>query len=225
MIFIKFNNIPLLLLFLFVAGCSTLENLPLNKAAESVDSSDVVNEEVVTEEEVIPPNPYYESQKSVSREVRQQFSLAADLMEKELWSDAQASLEPMALENPKLSGIWLNLGITHLQQGNNAEAVKAFKNAVESNPLNIAAHNRLAYFYKESGEFAAAESQYQQALSVWDYDVETHKNLGILYDLYMNKPQLALNHYKRAQALNETEDRQLKGWIIDIERRMPKESL
>ncbi len=72
---------------------------------------------------------------------------------------------------------------------------------------------------REMGDFGAALESYQQALDRSPDDALTHRNIGILYDLYLGKPGKALYHYGRYQALISTEDRAVAGWIVDLERR------
>ena len=215
------------------AGCSSLPDGLINlgqsdteEREEAGTETDTKKGDEVVESEaavVIPPNPYFQNPPSISSDVRKSFGLAIDLMEQGLWQDAVDQLQPLADSNPKLSGVWLNLGICHEALGELSRAQDAFKKAVEANPTNISAHNRLAFRYRDQGEFQKAEQQYLKALEQWDYDIATHKNLGVLYDLYLNKPALALVHFKRAYELVEPEDRRLKGWVVEVERRLPRE--
>ena len=100
------------------------------------------------------------------------------------------------------------------------KADQAFTRAIAVNANNLAAYNQLAIMKREAGQFSAAEALYQQALRVWPFHPESHKNLGILYDLYLGKGALALQHYQAYQQLLAEPDRQVNGWIIDLERRL-----
>ena len=46
-----------------------------------------------------------------------------------------------------------------------------------------------------------------------------HLNLGILFDLYLQDLEKALQQYRKYQKLTSDENTQVAGWIIDIERR------
>lgn len=80
---------------------------------------------------------------------------------------------------------------------------------------------------REQGEFEQAQKHYQQALAAWPAFVPARKNLAILLDLYMGEATLALEEYQTVAALNNLnklpEDRQLKGWIADLSRRVATE--
>ena len=77
----------------------------------------------------------------------------------------------------------------------------------------------LGLVIQEQGEFEAAEQEYLSALAIADDDPLTHHNIGILYDLYLGIPHLALTHYQRYQELTGEGDRRVAGWIVDLQRR------
>ncbi len=78
--------------------------------------------------------------------------------------------------------------------------------------------NESAIELREKGQFSAAEKIYLSALSLREEHAPTHRNLGILYDLYVGDPTKALEHYSRYQALTGSEDRAMAGWIADLQR-------
>ena len=86
--------------------------------------------------------------------------------------------------------------------------------------MNLDAYNRLAILKRERGDFAAAETFYLNSLAKWPDNAEAHCNLGILYDLYMGLWPKALAEYQKCADLAEEPNRQHRGWIIDIERRI-----
>lgn len=79
--------------------------------------------------------------------------------------------------------------------------------------------NEEAIALREQGDFAAAEQRYLRALSIAEEHAATHRNIGILYDLYVGDPDKALRHYKRYQSLTGDSDRAMAGWIADLQRR------
>ena len=91
--------------------------------------------------------------------------------------------------------------------------------AVSTTPGKIRDKNRYGIALREQGEFEAAEQEYLSALAIADDDPLTHHNIGILYDLYLGIPHLALTHYQRYQELTGEGDRRVAGWIVDLQRR------
>lgn len=169
----------------------------------------------------ITPHPYFNGKKaSASRAQKQQFVEARSAMDSGQWAQAQAQLESLTKANPKLSGAWVNLGIVLQHQSKIGEAQKSYEQAISANGNNIAAYNKLAVVHRIQGDFKQSLAMYQQAYKLWPYDADTHRNMGILYDIYLGQWPLALAHYQAAQQLLASPDTTLNGWVIDLQRRM-----
>lgn len=137
-------------------------------------------------------------------------------------NNAQAQAEFAALKDaaPTLAGPPLNLGIVQARQGNWAEAEAALSEAATRNPNNAIAPAELGAVYRQLGKFQDAERAYERALSL-DADMpRTHRNFGVLLDLYLQKPAEALTQYERALALEGGDDKQMSAWIAEIKQRL-----
>ena len=73
---------------------------------------------------------------------------------------------------------------------------------------------------RQAGDFANAEKQYRLCLMVRPDFKDAYLNLGILYELYLGKLDLALQAYRSYQGLLEEPDRKVEGWVMDLERRL-----
>lgn len=202
----------LVLLAIFVAGCS---QIPGRKTAKSPKIGDEGFEPL--------PDPYLSQTDPLPTEVRQTFKQARQAMEAQEWQIAQAKLEQLIETDASLSGPYVNLGLIHWQQGEEDKAAEAFARAIEVNLLNSEAYNQFAILRREQGKFEEAEQLYLQALEIWPHNPVTHRNLGILYDLYMGRLADALRHYKLSQQLAEEPERQVEGWIVDLQRRITEQ--
>lgn len=167
---------------------------------------------------VVMPNPYVPGE--VPSQAKKEYKKVKALMEKKKWSDAEGALQLMTTTFPNLSGPYINLGIVYQQLGQPEEAEKALKFAIETNPQNLDAYTQLGVLYRELGRFQDAEQTYLAALKIWPHHLASTLNLGILYDLYMGRFEDALKYYELSQNISGGEDRQLKGWIADLTRRM-----
>lgn len=169
---------------------------------------------------VLISNPYLSNPPSVPGRAKDEFANAVSAMNANQWKDAEGMLTLMTETYPSLSGPYVNLGVClyHREKWDDAEA--ALKKAITVNKTNMDAYTALGVLYREQGKFTDAEQTYLAALSVWPHHAESHRNLGILYDLYMGKFTPALEHYKMLQRLLPEENRQVKGWVIDLERRL-----
>lgn len=133
---------------------------------------------------------------------------------------AERLLGTVTNDQPELAGPWLNLGRVYLAQGRIADAHASLERAVGANPANCDALSELALLLRRQGEFSAAEQHYRACLAVQlDYRA-AYLNLGILYELYLGRLPEALDAYRHYQALALEPDRNVAGWMQDIERRL-----
>lgn len=168
----------------------------------------------------VTPNPYAQQQVSVPSQARQEFARAQAAMRTENWPLAERILVPLAETYPLLSGPHVNLGLVFWRQDQLELAEGVFNRALQINPNNLEVYNHLALLKRQQGQFETAEQLYLQALAIWPFHARSHKNIGILYDLYRGDWQKALLHYRAYQQLQEPPNPQMNGWIIDLERRI-----
>lgn len=158
----------------------------------------------------------------VSPELQTNYQYALSLMKSGQDRQAQAALERIARQEPRLAGPHVNLGILHMRAGRWEKAEAALQKAIELNPANAAAWNHLGIVLRHAGKFEEALAAYQKALSIRDDYAIAHLNIGILYDIYFQKLDEALEHYRRYQSLTGESDTQVAKWIVDLERRAAK---
>lgn len=168
----------------------------------------------------VTPNPYLQSKPSVNNATAQAFAQATRAMRSKQWPQAEAALTQITAQHKNFSGAWLNLGLVYRAQGEDKRAEAAFTQAITANHLNVDAYNQLAILQREQGRFNDAEANYKKALTVWPFHAESHKNIGILYDLYLGKNAEALAHFEAYRQLRGDGDKQLLGWIADLQRRL-----
>lgn len=166
------------------------------------------------------PNPYLQNPQKFSEQVEVNFHDAVASMQQKNWDHAETVLKQLAEKNPKLSGVYLNLGIVYRNKGDTEKAAAEFNHAISANMKNVEAYNQLAVLKREAGDFNGAETLYQKALSFWPFYPEGHKNIAILYDLYLGKPEQALPHYQAYQQLLSSPDKQVDSWVADLQRRL-----
>lgn len=220
-----FNKLIAGLLMLVLIGCASA---PGKKKADDADATavgTVASGVAILPSGPVTPNPYLQSKTSISRQAQQNFTDATRAMRNKQWAQAESLLQKVIAEDNKLSGAYLNLGLVYRAQKEDKRAEQAFNNALNANHTNLDAYNQLAILQRESGNFAEAEANYKKALSVWPFHPESHKNIAILYDLYMGKSAEALPHYEAYLQLiggNEksAEYKQVTSWIADLQRRL-----
>lgn len=166
------------------------------------------------------PNPYLSQTIVVPPQAQAQFELATRAMENKAWAQAKTTLQKLTAAYPKLSGPYVNLGIVYRQLGEHERAKKAYVRAIVANELNGDAYSELGLLHREQGRFEDAEAVYLRGVDIWPHHSAAILNLGILYDLYMGQWERALEQYTLYQSLQAEPNKKVKGWIVDLERRL-----
>ena len=196
-------------LAVFLAGCQFL-GAPDEKKPVPKDSAT----------EAASVNPYLLNRPSVPDAAAQRFAQAVGAVRTSNWTQAEADLQWLTTAYPTFSGSWLNLATVYIETGRPELAEQAYTRAIAANATNVQAYNLFAVFLREQGRFGEAETIYRKALSIWPDHPDSHKNLAILYDLYMGRLSDAAEHYHRYLELTGDSDQQVQGWLIDLERRL-----
>jgi tetratricopeptide (TPR) repeat protein len=224
-----------------VSGCNTLSHL----VSEQNTSTDSQSATVLTEPHSTDPwqnkaqalkaqpNRYLSQSAAneIPAQVRTRYAQGELLLSQAKLAEAHTLYLSLAEQYPRWSGIWLQLANI---QGSQIEIaadeqdqqqalerqIAYLNNALKANPDNYVAHNKLAVLLRKQGEFTVALRHYDLALSSWPAFPEARLNRGILNDLYLGNKAAALEDYQLYQALLTEPSRQLKGWIIDIERQL-----
>ena len=209
------------LLLTLLAGCSQLGGLGKPAPEQRPSETEASDEDPTQVAGPAPiPNPYLANPVDAPRQAQALFSQALAALRAEQWQKAEVLLQELTVEHPQLSGPWLNLGIVYRRTDRLPQAEEAFERAVSANGKNLDAYNQLAVIKRLQGDFPAAEKLYLQALEVWPQHGASHRNLGILYDLYLGQFDKALVHFESYQQLQAEPDRQITGWIVDLKRRL-----
>lgn len=167
-------------------------------------------------------DPYSAQKIDVSSATRARFDAGIKLIDAKDWTRAKAHFDSLHRDEPKLSGPLVNLALIARAQNDHVEAQKLLQQAIALNRFNWDAYLLLALEYREAGEFAKASAVYNDALKLWPDNETVHLNAGILNDLYIGNLTQALTHYQRYLALHNTEDKWVKAWAADLERRIGK---
>jgi tetratricopeptide (TPR) repeat protein len=228
----KFTNKFVVLLavgFVLLSGCSSL--LPSDEVEQKVvqiNTESLTPIQIEVNKLLTQPNLYKTqiSGHKTNAQVLSQFKKALQLKQQGKFTEAKQSLMTLSEQYPNLSGIWLQLALIakELEKDDidktHKSMTKYLNNAISVNPLNYLAHNELALVLRQQGQFKQALSHYELALKSWPAFAEGYLNRGILYDLYMGKKSMALADYELYQVLSNDDSRQLKGWIIDLQRQI-----
>ena len=201
-----FNNRTILLLaMLILTACQSAPE----KAPAPAPEVEPVIEGSAAEPELEPVDFY-----------QQFYAEAIAAMKDGKTEQALELLLQVSTDAPDKPHVFTNLGLAYfkLQQLDLAE--QAFEAAIIHNDQDSVAYNHLGILQRYKGQFEAARNQYQRAIRIDSDYAYAHLNLGILFDIYLQDLELALQHYQKYQALITEADSQVAGWITDIQRRL-----
>lgn len=204
-------------LTLVAAGCSSIPSIP---GLGSVSTSEAADPATQRAGKRAGPNRAQVAQLDVKPANRDAFAQALAAIEAQRWTQAEPLLRKVTADQPGLAGPWVNLAQVYVATDQIEEARLALGQAIEANPNHCAARNRLGVLSRQAGDFAAAEEHYKRCLSVEPDNETVVLNLGILYELYLGRLPEALAAYRQYQDLSDSEDRKVKGWVMDLERRL-----
>jgi tetratricopeptide (TPR) repeat protein len=167
-------------------------------------------------------DPYQVQKIDVSSATRERFDAGLKLIEAKDFGRAKTQFEALRRDEPKLSGPLVNLAVIARAQNEHAQAQTLLQQAIALNRFNWDTYLLLALEYREAGEFGKAAAVYDDALKLWPDNETMHLNAGILNDLYVGNLPVALTHYQRYLVLHGAEDKWVKAWAADLERRIGK---
>jgi Flp pilus assembly protein TadD len=133
---------------------------------------------------------------------------------------AVADLEKFSAEYPGFAGPLLNLGLVRARAGDEAGAIAQFEKAAAVCSHCGAVWNELGVLHARFGRFADAEDAYQRAIELEPGFAAAYYNLGILYELYVPRPELAVQNYEQYLQLGADDDGQdVQKWVAELRRR------
>jgi Flp pilus assembly protein TadD len=136
-------------------------------------------------------------------------------------TQAAARLDALVTQYPQYAGPMVNRALIHARRGEIDNALALLDRAVAVCEHCAEAWNQLGILLRQTGRFAQAEEAYQKAIAANPQYASVHFNLGVLYDLYLQRPELALEQYETYVAL-ETDasiTADVNKWIADLRRR------
>ncbi len=133
--------------------------------------------------------------------------------------DAELRFKEFLLQYPDFPGAHVNLAIIYASQGNDKAVEDSLTDALILDPEHPVALNQLGMLLRRQGKFMDAEAAYMKAVTADPDYALAHYNLGVLNELYLQRLDLALQHFERYQELGG-DDEQVSKWIADLKRRL-----
>jgi len=191
---------------LVLAGCASSGPKP----ESSVGRSSSTAQTDTGEEQVLAAIP---------TQAQTMFEQAVSVMASGDFLDAELRLKEFLLRYPSYPGAYVNLAIIHAENGNDAAAEAAIESALALDPAHPAALNQKGMLFRKNGKFIEAEAAYMKAVTASPDYALAHYNLGVLNELYLQRLDVALQHFETYQQLVGS-DKQVEKWIADLTRRV-----
>ena len=151
-----------------------------------------------------------------------QFQKGTTLAESGKFKEARKVFEELCTSYPHVSVFHNNLGVVYKRLGLLPEAVAAYEQAIKIQPQYPEAYYNLALAFREQGEFRQAEHAYRQALDVAPDFRDANYNLAVLYDLYLDEPQAAIEHYETYLTSGGEGRDEVTIWIAALQKRLER---
>ncbi|MEW6683144.1 MAG: tetratricopeptide repeat protein [Nitrospirota bacterium] len=150
------------------------------------------------------------------------FQKGTTLVEDGKFKEARTVFENLRTNYPHVSVFHNNLGVVYKRLGLLPEAVAAYQQAIEIQPQYPEAYYNLGLALREQGEFRQAEDAYRRALDVAPDFRDATYNLAVLYDLYLNEPEKAIQHYETYLASGGEGREEVTIWIAALHKRVER---
>lgn len=204
----KTGLVVMMAMFLTACGIKPVQN-------DQAVSNDVVSEPVVDYSEYAAKGLL-----TVDADYRSQYQKTLKALKNNQSKKAAPLLDQLIEQRPDLVSALYNKALLQQSLGNDRSALELLEQAHKVDPANERICSALGRLLRLSGKFKEAEKVYTGCLSFEDQSPIVHKNYGILLDLYLHQPERALKHYQMYMDSTGGDDRQVKGWLLDLQRRV-----
>ena len=134
---------------------------------------------------------------------------------------AEAKFQALADAHPDYSGPLVNLAGIRARRNELEPAAALLERAVATCARCAPPWNELGVVQRRQGRFSDAEQSYLKAVAADPAYAKAYFNLGVLYELYLQRPELALDQYARFRELDAADPAggDVDKWIADLKRR------
>ena len=134
---------------------------------------------------------------------------------------AERQLQSLVDAWPDYSGPMVNLAMIRARRQELEPAAALLKRAVTVCERCAAPWNELGVVQRQQGQFADAEQSYLRAIAADAAYANARFNLAVLYELYLQRPDMALDQYSRFRELTAADPTvaEVDKWITDLQRR------
>lgn len=144
---------------------------------------------------------------------REQYQTALTAMENGDIDKAESVFQDLTRSQPYMAGPYCNLALIQLKRGQHKESLKTIDKAITLSANISQAYNLRAQLHIRNGKIKEAETDYLKALELDPNYANAHYNIALLYDIYYQDIQKAIQHYEKYMSLLDRPDKTTADWI------------
>lgn len=196
-LFNRLGTIAAITLLALVTACTT---------APVEDKKPTEEKPQTTKPKVNPKTVFNETDKQL-------FQKGIAALEAENLHEAEANFKQLIEIKPGFSGAYTNLAIVYQKRKEFSKALSLANQAIETNNNQPYAYNLRGQLRIEKGKIHDALNDFKKAVALKFEYPSAHYNLALVYDIYLQDIQKAIDHYETYQTLLDTPDKKVTEWI------------
>jgi len=157
----------------------------------------------------------------IDTDLSDKFNLAVKYIDNKKYDEAIELLIDVTSNTNKHSAPYINLAIAYSETGKIKDAENTLLKAIKINPTHPVTNNELGLVYRKTGRFPKAKETYENIIKNYPQFLPARKNLGILFDLFMNDLDCAIEQYVAYLNVRPNE-KEMAIWLTDLKRRAGK---
>lgn len=174
-----------------------------------------VVEQPVAEQPLLTPEEIEENAGIEKQRLYQQGIDALSLRE---YDEAQIIFAEFIEKYPSMAGAYVNLALIAYRQENFESSESLVAKAIELNPAQAQAYHLRAQLHLKNGDIKKAMTDYIEAITIKPDYINAHYNLALLYDIYLQDIEQAIQQYSIYLSILDKEDETTKDWIEHLRR-------
>ncbi len=144
---------------------------------------------------------------------KEQYQTALTAMENGNIDKAESVFQDLTRSQPYMAGPYCNLALIQLKRSQYDESLKTIEKAITLSRNIPQAYNLRAQLYIHNGKIKEAETDYLKSLELDPNYANAHYNIALLYDIYYQDIQKAIQHYEKYMSLLDRPDKTTADWI------------
>lgn len=178
-------------------GCS-------QKAPVAEITKQPLAQQLIMTPEVIEENAKHEKQNL--------YQLGLDALKSHDYDNAKTLFMQFIETYPGIASAYVNLALIAYRQEDFKTTEILVAQAIGINPSQAQAYHLRAQLHLNNGDIKKARDDYIQAITLKQGYTNAHYNLALLYDIYLQEIELAIEQYSIYLSLLDKEDEATKDW-------------